>query len=657
MCADRRSSMRTPSALRGILFAAVLSAAALSCELSSGFLSESERSSLYSVTLSSGDLTIENGSLLSAGSALSASVSKLAGAQEAAFLDLSVEGTSVTQRLAVASATSKSAEADDASVREVSEISGSLSLTDLPADLTPGAYRLSIQLSSAEGQVLQKYSVIVFVGLSRSHVDSVSVYPPSVEPGQALFLSATLTADGEDPWIRWSRDGVAFAEGPLSAGRDRVVWTAPRSEGAYALAVEAFPSAPPEGASFEFTSSSRQEFKVMVKATAEGSSDEFADPLKFLSLLRFDGNFEDQGVRPRDEQPAPFGSPPLDIYPSIAGYQSGFGKLGGFGYVFGEKAGVRIAGLMPPQAQGKSLPFSALFRLSPEAASGFLLRFASSDGSSYVLEFGIDGGKPYASLVSGAEVSRSVAEIAASPMQAQTIVVGLEPGEERTRVVWNIEGERLEAPALPPLPLPPAGSAQLGGPGSLPGVYDAFGIMSPSAPPSYRYASIRKWKASLGEAFEDGQLPPLAQTTGTVTPSRGSVSLEGDAALHFGGSFRLEKTLLVEMDLSGDLSSIALSLERQAGEALFALNGDGEVREAKGGIVGSLPVEDGKLSFLLTPSRSGISISSHDKLVQISIEAKSAAGPYSLSVERSGAEGASSLSRVLVREASASLER
>jgi len=38
--------MRNPLALRGVALAAVFSAFALSCELSSGFLSESERSSL-----------------------------------------------------------------------------------------------------------------------------------------------------------------------------------------------------------------------------------------------------------------------------------------------------------------------------------------------------------------------------------------------------------------------------------------------------------------------------------------------------------------------------------------------------------------------------------------------------------------------------------
>jgi hypothetical protein len=625
---------------------AIASLASASCELSSGLLSESERSSLYTVKLKSGDAALDNGSFIQAGSSVVAEVTKLSGAEDIAFLDMGLSGTEISERLAgpAAKAAAKGSKA-------VSSIEGAMPPLELPSSLEPGAYSLTLQLSSADGKSLQKTSVLVFVGLTMPKVESVSLYPPSVEPGQGILLGVSLdTATGAaDPWIRWSRDGVSFAAGLLSEGADRVVWTAPRAEGAYSLSVEAFPCAPPAGSTYAFRSTSRQDLKAMVKATTGGSADEFSDPLAFLSLLRLDGSFDDSGVRSRAEGPAPFGSPSLDVYP------------GGFGYSFGASAGVRIPGLMPPTFQGSSVPFSAVFRLAPQSSSGYLLRFASTDAA-YLLELGLDEGKPYATLRVGDAEFRSLAAVALTSAP-HTLVATIRPGATETLVTWNVDGARVDAPSLLPLPNPPAGSAIIGGSGSLPGVYDAFGLMGatgpsrPIAPPSYRLASRRSFKSSIAiaEGFEEGILPPGAVATGNATASYGAILLAEGASVDFGSVSKLDKPLRAEADLVGEAARFSLAFKDKAGKQLFSVGGGGDVFDGEGRLRGRIPAAEGRLAFIVVPGRGGFAVSAPDGRDGVAIEAENPLIPFSISALASAGGDPIALSRLLARDSSDTL--
>ncbi|HOX30926.1 MAG TPA: hypothetical protein PLB91_01275 [Spirochaetales bacterium] len=646
--------MKARHALRGLCCAALVSSAALSCELSSSLLSESERSGLYEVKLKSGGALLDNGSLLEAGSSIAANVSRLTGAAEIAFLELGLEGSPAFLKLAgpaaglAGSAAAKDAAKDAAGSTQVDAIEGELPPLELPADLPPGAYWLRLQLSSAEGRSLQKSSLLVFVGLPQPRIEGVSVYPPSIGPGQAVLLSLdTSPTRAGDPWIRWSRDGLAFAEGPLSGGFGRVVWAAPRLEGAYALSVEAFPAAPPEGSAFSFRAAARQELKAMVKEASAAAADEFDDALSFLSLLRLDGSFDDAGVRARLKAPVPLGSPLLDVYP------------GGFGYSFGPDAGLSLPGLMPPAYEGRSAAFSLVLRLATREEGGRLLRFSSEDGS-YLLELGLEGGKPFVSLASGGETARSLAPLALEPA-AHTIVACLQPEEGRTQVTWVLDGLRVEAPSLPPLPPPPEGSALLGGPGSIAGVYDGFGLMSaagssrPLAPPSYRLASRRRWKASLAlaEAFEDGLLPPGVSARGGASASVGAVRFKGDGSLAFAPPLKLDLPYVVEADFAGPSRGLSLVLQDPSGLRLLAVTPSGAAFDGSGTSLGSLPVAAGKLAFVLSPSRGGFRLASPSggEALRVPAEGSLLAGPFTLLVEGEGADDAA-LARILAREAS-----
>ena len=196
--------------------------------------------------------------------------------------------------------------------------------------------------------------------------------------------------------------------------------------------------------------------------------------------MRFDGSFDDIGTRPRSLQPKGFGSPALDTYSS------------GFGYRFGDSAGVVVTGLMPPSASGNLGDFSVILRLSADQPDGTLVDFASADGS-YSLVFGLKDSWPYVESTSGGTTRRSTAS-ASIPVSTLTIAARLKPDGDKLDISWSAEGERIAAPSLPLPPAPPEGSATIGGAGSVPGVYDAFGLMVASSPPLYRLAARREWK-------------------------------------------------------------------------------------------------------------------------------------------------------------------
>jgi hypothetical protein len=371
-------------------------------------------------------------------------------------------------------------------------------------------------------------------------------------------------------------------------GLDKVVWTAPQAEGAYSLTVEVFPSAPQAGASFAFKSPVYQDLKIMVIAVPGGSGYDFADPLAFYSMLKMKGGFDDLGTRPRGQQPESFGSPKIDTYSE------------GFGYRFGTSSGVRIPGLMPPSgASGSIGAFSTLVRVDSTQTDGVLERFSSTDGS-YSLVIGLDALKPYAEFQIGGVVQRSTAyaTISSFPLTLEAIFV---PDGTMLDIRWVAEGERLASPSLPLPSAPPDGSAQLGGPESLAGVYDGFGLMVGSAAPSYRLASKRAWKNTLvlAEAFEDAAVPPGSSVKGPISLDFGFLELGPGSSLALPPSFGFASPLVVEADMAGDYGTCSLVFSTVAGDRVFSIGATGEVADASGKRIGALPAADGRLALTL----------------------------------------------------------
>lgn len=608
-----------------------LSATMLSCGVSSSLLSDAERSSLYSIKLNSSDgKEIVNGSVLAPGSRIIPALSKLPGAADPGSFEIELVGRG--GQSAVGAATRDT-------------IGDGLPAIAVPASAPPGTYTIATKVIGKNGEVDLAAKRTVFIGLAAPVIESATSFPPSIEPGAPALLGLSIAYPADvaagavgatDPWIEWSANGAVFAAGLLSDGFDKVVWNAPRAAGAYSVAVQAYPAAPlePSGFGFPAAPESRKTVNVMAIANPAGSGDDFADPLSFFSLLRLDGDFSDAGTRPRSVGPEAFGSPQLDVY------------AGGFGYRFGQDAGVRIPGLMPPAKGDRLAAFSVLVRVAPrdEDGTGSVATFVSDDGK-YSLTIGLDAWKPYVEFAFDGTIRRSAASDAI-PISPLTLHVSFVPTGERLVVRWYADGERITLPSMPLPPPPGPGGAIVGGPLSLAGVYDGFGLSVGSVSPSYRLAARRRWRSSLiyAEGFENGALPG-ASTDGVGATAEG-LALESGALLPLIRSFEPGEGVAIEASFVGDRSSARLIFARPGGAALFSVGGTGRVEDASGAAIGVVSVGSSPLSFTVAASEKGVVLRG---VAGDTVVAPGGSAELGLSVSR--AQGASQLSldRILVR--------
>ena len=611
----------------------------LSCELSPTLLSDSERSSLYTISFSVDGRPLSEGAVLPAGSSIVPTLSKMTDAEEPASLSLSVAGADgaalsalqlSTSAQAAAALTPRAALVDGSpqGAALVQRLDGNLPALRLPAELQAGAYELSATVSSTEGKSLQRSNMLLFIGTSSPSLDSVLAYPPSVEPGASILLAAMITqanaAAGSDPWIKWSSGGSVFSQGLLSAGFDRVVWTAPRSEGAFAVSVDVYPAAPPDASGFGFRATARQDLRAMVRTPAGGSTDEFADPLDFYSLFRFSGSFDDSGTRARSAQAQPIGQPQLDVY------------AGGFGYRFGPASGLSIPDLLPPVADGRMLPCVLLFRIAPQSLDGRIMRFDAEDGST-ALELGLHDGRPYLAARAGSRVERSTAAQALEKAPV-TLAAVLTPDGDRLDVLWFANGERIEAPTVGLPDLPQRGRSVIGGAGALAGVYDDIGVMSRAYPPAlFNIEQRRRWHGdlSVAEGFEGAAAPAASTSSGPVTFGAHGAELAPASSLALGTSLRLDRPLLFEVEFSGPPEAVSLDLLGSDGGRRASITGSGRVLDAGGNRLMTLAFSPGHIRFRLAFSAGRLTISGDSGSQSGPITGPatgSAAGPFSLSL-------------------------
>ena len=661
-----------------IALALAVSGLALSCEMSSGLLSDSERSSLYTLTINNYDgTTLTDGSSVYPGSSLVAYIVKKSGVSDPAAVDLLLaapDGSSSAAlrftTVAVPTVATPVSTVSAVSAKSVTSFNGKLEGFAIPSTAASGVYTLSVALSGSDGSSLQQETLHLFVGHAQPTINSISVFPPSVEPSASVLLSlttawtalaappslspaATTAAASEtrDPWIRWSKDGSAFAQGLLSDGLNKVVWTTPSVEGAYSITAEVFPFAPSPGSSYSFKAAASQDLKVMAIGVAGGGGNDFADPLSFYSLLKLKGSFEDSGTRPSTAQPASFGSPTLDTYSS------------GFGYDFGSGSGVTIPALMPPSSSGKLGAFAILVRMDSSGTDGTIVCFASADNT-YLLSLGLNSGRPYVESLSAGQSERSVASLAI-PQSPFTLEAVFTPDGDKLDIAWRAEGEFIGAPSIDLPAAPPAGSATLGGPLSLAGVYDGFGLMVPGASssypsPTYRLAAKRAWKSDLvlAESFENGlssysasshsgDAEPSTSTSGLLLPPSSSVSLSP--------SFGIGSGLVVEADIQGDRSLCFLEFAIPGESRAFAISGTGQVigagkgNDETGPILGSFNVSGTRVRFSIEQQDGALLLVSGKSSVSVPTIAKQ----YQLSLTHgSGGTGNALVSDVLVRSSS-----
>jgi hypothetical protein len=627
------------------------------CDTSSALFSEDEKSSIYTLSFTVADTsgTKLSGAEVKAGESIKVSVASMRGAAEAGRLSLSLEsadGGALSSLDYVVGAVSRTA----AGGKELSvaQLSGSLPSFPLPSTLEPGSYRLVAQLSSAGGAALARSETVFFVAEEGFGLDSLSLYPPTSAPGQAVLLSASTrrrsgSASGKTAWLRWSSEGKVFAEGLLSDGFDKVVWRAPSLAGAYSLSVELYPSKPPELSSLPASPWSRA-ISAVVAASATASADEYADPSRLVSHFAFEGDFSDSGTRAQTEKPQRFGLPALEAYP------------GGFGYRFDGNSGLTAPGALP-----KSSDFTLLARLYAEGDSGDILRFASADGVS-ILSVGIKDRVPYAEARSPEGLVSRSSPKAELPEGLVNLALSFAARGDAHELVWSIEGERFSSPPLPRLSFPADAKCVLGGSQALQGVYDEIAISDDGQaglPPLYAAASLRKYGAELyiASGFETSSLPAGAVASGKVSFEPRSLGLDPGVRLSFPAVLPTARALRVELDFAAkQAGALALELSSQAslggdkGEALILVEGGGAIRGRDGSLLGLLsPEKKGLLAFTLKAYEGGFELGSSGGLVVARIPAPGSSARLLLSIVNKGSSEPVALSRLLVRAAPESL--
>lgn len=586
-----------PSIPRGLLPLILAVALVSGCSGPSALLSDAEKRTVYALSFTNATAASINGASLEPGAEISLSMSQMSGAKspEALAITLLDSGGATLASLKLATARYTQA---TAGMTLVGSISGSLPSFSLPSDLEPGIYTLASALSDKDGVTLQSTSTSFFIGSQGLGLGSLSIYPPSPSKSSPVLLSVRVRGaeDATTAWIRWSHEGRTIAEGPLAGGYDKTVWRTPALEGAYALSVEIFPEEP--SADLEMDSPWRQDIKAIVSANSLPEAAEFSSEQNLVSHLSFDGDFQDTGSRAQARKPEAFGAPLLDSF------------AGGFGYVLGETAYVEMPGAIPPTTAAGPRPFSLAWRLHSTSASGDLLRFSSQDGS-LLMRAGLDAGHPFVEVLTPEGTQRSTCEAAVSPGLAD-LAVSFEPANDKFSIIWSIEGNRRDAPALQVGAFAATDVARLGGPGSLAGIYDEFAISDDGKgrPPFFRAAALRAWKSGLfiGEGFEGRGLPADTVARGTATAAPGRLTLASGSRLEFARDLPLARPLCIEASYEGSRSGMEIELSGAGGKYL-SVNGAGEIRDADGNLKGLLrPIEAGKLAIIVRATPDGLEI-------------------------------------------------
>jgi hypothetical protein len=253
---------------------------------------------------------------------------------------------------------------------------------DLPIslpNLDPGLYKLDLVLYSS-GEVVQKKSASFFVAADGWKVLGIKSFPPVITSAASVMLKADLQYPADaNPYLRWTWKGKAIAKGTLSQGFGQILWVAPSTEGVYTIRLELFPSAPPDGTDFSFTSSLLLSTDIFVSAGATNKGD-IGLASSYLSLLPLQATLMDLGTGAKGK-----GSASLVGAPEIVSAEKGFG------YRFNGSSGISIPWLTFPVDGGNLRPFTVSLGVSfDDLASAKSVFKAATDDGSFSLAIAMD---------------------------------------------------------------------------------------------------------------------------------------------------------------------------------------------------------------------------------------------------------------------------
>ena len=466
----------------------------------------------------------------------------------------------------------------------------------LPADLAPGLYRLDLVLYSA-GEIVQKKSASFFVAKDGWKLTGIRSFPPVITSAATVMLKAEMEIPpGSDAYLRWSWKGKVIARGMLDNGYGQILWVVPPDSGVYTITLELFPSAPPAGSDFPFTSSLSLSTDVVVSGVAASSLSDMGPESSYISLLRLQASLADTGTGAKKAgraKASTIGSPDVVTLENR------------FGYRLDGSSGIQIPWLALPVQSGALKPFTISLGISLDApgAAKRLIRAAASDAS-----FGIDiemdpqSGGPQARLT-GTGVATALIPWSGPALVAKQrylISLSIVPQSGSLAAQWFLDGTQVgTATVRSPLPeIRQEGSLTIGGPGGFAGVVDAFGVYAedgkgrPSTDPGlYARAQALAYRSSLvtGDGFDGIFLPdgftlsgmPPGAADGTGLIAAGSLSLPPGARLILPPIPAGDSAVAVSADLSSDsarAATLILSWEGGSSAALtlpFAADASG----------------------------------------------------------------------------------
>jgi hypothetical protein len=244
----------------------------------------------------------------------------------------------------------------------------------LPAGIPGGMYRLDLVLYSS-GEVIQKKSASFFVARDGWKITGIKSFPPLITTTASVMLKAELAIPtGADPYLRWSWKGKVLAKGTLGNGFGQILWVAPSDQGVYTITLEMFPSSPPAGSDFSFTSSLLLSTDIFVSGNKTLASDELGPDTSYLSHLHLQANLTDSGSGAKKvgkTEAVAIGAPQVVLLEES------------FGYRFDGTTGIQVPWL-PLPTDGRALkPFTINMGVTIEdlASANNIVTAASADGS------------------------------------------------------------------------------------------------------------------------------------------------------------------------------------------------------------------------------------------------------------------------------------
>ena len=438
-------------------------------------------------------------------------------------------------------------------------------------NLSSGTYTLRLTLYDANNQVIIQKNVTFFYTPGAYSLQGITSYPPTLAPGGAGILYATLSVpSGSNPYLRWTMGTKVIAEGYLQDGYDKVQWTAPGSPGVYSVTVELFPFGPAGGSDFSFSSPYSMHVEIFVTSGAQSTAKNQLGPASdYYSLFHFGGNLSDSSARGQSLRlsATPIGNPQLGVNGSVFGYQ-----LDG-------TSGFKIPSLILPLSGSTLAPFSITMRLRLDSFQFNRSFFtATSEGGGLQFRLATNAQGRLAATVNSTTEGGSI-EVPTGELA--TITLSVIPAGQGLNLLWFVDGNLSLSDTLgvsPTIPSPASGSSIIGGENGFVGLIDELGVYyrNDSGQASvdsevFRRAMSEEYGSNLvfAEGFDGTQLPQDlkydAATSGDNLRA-GSLLLEPKSSVS-----------LPSFAVGEDAQTLAISLSQfpqgANGTVVFAANG------------------------------------------------------------------------------------